>query len=68
MLIHKRSQLTGKLNKMDINVTKRQLDDWITGDKCIQDAFPNLTPDEREFLMTGATCEEWDAACPDDEE
>lgn len=26
----------------------------------IQDAFPFLTPDEREFMMTGITPEEWD--------
>ena len=26
----------------------------------IQDAFPFLTPDEREFMMTGLTPEQWD--------
>jgi len=25
----------------------------------VQDAFPNITPAEREFLMTGITEEEW---------
>lgn len=68
MLIHKRSQFSGKLNSMDINVTKRQLDDWITGDKCIQQALPHLNEDEREFLMTGATPDEWDAAFPEEEQ
>jgi len=24
--------------------------------------MPDLTPDEREFIMTGSTSEEWDAA------
>jgi len=31
---------------------------WMKG-KFIQDAFNFLTPDEREFLMTGITPEEW---------
>jgi hypothetical protein len=26
----------------------------------IQDAFPDLTADQREFIMTGITPEEWD--------
>ena len=25
----------------------------------IQEAMPHLTPDEREFIMTGITAEEW---------
>lgn len=28
--------------------------------KLIQDAFPYLSPDEREFLMTGLTPQEWE--------
>lgn len=28
-------------------------------DLLIQDAFPELTPDEREFILTGITSEEW---------
>ena len=27
----------------------------------IQEAFPHLTPDEREYVLTGLTPEEWDA-------
>lgn len=68
MLIHKRSQLTGKLNSMYIAVTKQQMDAWVTGTKCIQDALPDLTADEREFLMTGATPQEWNDAFPEDDE
>ena len=32
--------------------------------KLIQDEFPNMTPDDREFLMTGITPEEWKAMFP----
>ena len=33
--------------------------DWSMRGMHIQDAFPFLTPDEREFLLTGMTSEEW---------
>ena len=32
------------------------------------DAFPELTPDQREFLMTGTTPQEWDYLFCDDGE
>jgi hypothetical protein len=32
---------------------------WENG-TLIQNAFPYLTPGEREFLMTGITASEWD--------
>ena len=32
----------------------------------IQDAFPFLSPGEREFLMTGITPEEWDSIFGDE--
>jgi len=35
--------------------------DWQMKGEMIQSAFPYLTPDEREFLMTAITTTEWDA-------
>ena len=35
--------------------------------KLVQDAFWFLSADDREFLMTGLTPEEWDAMFPDEE-
>ena len=32
---------------------------WMLGGKFIQDAFPMLTADEREFIQSGTTPEEW---------
>ena len=43
------------------SVTLEQYQSWQNG-TLIQDAFPQLTPDEREFIKTGVTPEEWDAA------
>lgn len=69
MKITKRSMFTGELHTLELDVTADQIAAWESG-VLIQHAMPNLTPDEREFLMTGVTKEEWDAAFggSDDEE
>jgi len=33
---------------------------WQTGKLLIQEAFPEISPSAREFIMTGLTQEEWD--------
>ena len=40
---------------------------WADG-ALIQDAFPWLMPDEREFIKTGITPEEWNNIFGEDEE
>lgn len=42
--------------------------DYNQGKHFIQVAFDFLTADERNFMQTGLTSEEWDALCPDEEE
>lgn len=59
MLITRTSMFTGKTTTLDIPVTQEQLDNWNKG-MMIQNAMPNLTADEREFIKTGVTKEEWD--------
>ncbi len=59
MTITKTSPLTGNINTMDIDVSEEQLAAW-QGGVLIQRAMPHLTPDEREFLMTGYTPEDWE--------
>lgn len=39
---------------------------WLQGEY-IQHAFSALSPDEREFFMTGITPEEWRSIIPDDD-
>ena len=58
MLVTRKSPFSGKENKMDIDVTQEQLNRWNSG-SLIQNVMPHLTPDEREFLMTGITPDEW---------
>lgn len=40
-------------------MTQAQIDDWQSG-TLIQNAMPHLNADDREFLMTGITPEEWE--------
>lgn len=60
MLITKKSFFTGKTHTMDLNVTQSQLDEHANGHDKIQNIFPHLTRDEREFLISGVTKEEWE--------
>jgi len=65
MLIEKRSVLSGKLHIKQIDVTREQVENW-QGGMLIQDAMPDLSIADREFLMTGTTADEW-AALEDEE-
>lgn len=68
MLITKTSMYSGIEHTIDIPITKEEYENFINGSIHVQNAFPNLTPDEREFLMTGITREEWNEIFYDDEE
>lgn len=51
---------TGKDNTMKLDTTVEQLNDYYYGNGYIQDVFPELNADEREFLMTGVHPDTWD--------
>jgi len=59
MLITKISSFTGVTHSREIPVTDEQYLDWENG-RPIQYAMPHLSPDDREFIKTGITPEEWD--------
>lgn len=61
MIVTKKSSISGKIHSMDLDITDEQISEYNKGDKLIQDVFPNLSPDEREFIMSGITPEEWDS-------
>lgn len=67
MHIIRKSDMTNTVNARDIDVTDDQLEAW-QGGMLIQYAMPNLSPDDREFLMTGITPEEWEVLTEMDEE
>lgn len=52
---------------MNLPITDEQLERWKQGNIMIQDAFPNLSPSQREFILTGITDDEWDATFGGDE-
>lgn len=60
MKISRKSPLTGIVTTIDLPITVSQIREYESG-KMIQDAFPNLSPDEREFYKTGYTKEDWDS-------
>ena len=59
MKVTKTSIFTGATRTKEINVTPEQLETWMDG-TLIQNAMPHLSDDDREFLMTGVTSDEWD--------
>lgn len=68
MQITKVSPLTGRENTLDIPVSEEQLARWRLGEGPIQNIMPELTPDQREFLMTGYTKEDWATMFPPEDE
>ncbi len=59
MKVTKRSAITGKEHTLEINITQDQWDRWKAGEM-IQNVCPHLSADDREFLISGSTKEEWE--------
>jgi len=59
MKITRQSPISGETNEINVDVTDEQIFVYLNGSKPIQEAFPNLTASEREFIKTGITEEEW---------
>ena len=53
------SILTGKTNTISLPVTQEQLDLYENSKELIQNVMPNLTNEQREFVKTGITGQEW---------
>jgi len=59
MQITRKSLLSGITRTLGIPVTEEQMQAWQDG-ALIQRAMPNLSDDQREFILTGITADEWD--------
>jgi hypothetical protein len=66
MQLTRKDPMTGISNTLELDITDLQLTQWQQGLGKIQDIFPNLSADEREFIMTGLTAESWDALFAED--
>ena len=54
--------ITGKLVTLNLPIDCTQIHEWLCDRRMlIQDAFPQLTAAQREFMMTGLSEEEWAA-------
>ena len=49
-----------------VEVDAEKHEQWKTSALLIQDAFPELTDDQREFILSGMTPAEWDKAFSED--
>jgi len=58
MEITRISMYSGIMRSRMLDITEEQLAAYDNG-ALIQNAFPNLTDEEREFFMTGITRNEW---------
>jgi len=58
MLIRRQSRMSGKWHECEMPITNTQAEDYLSG-ALIQDAFPNLSDSQREFILTGITPIEW---------
>ena len=69
MQITKMSPLTGNNNTMNLDVTPNQLAEFSDPrrTRLVQDIFPHLSQDEREFIMTGTTPWDWKQMFGEDE-
>lgn len=59
MRFMRKSPISGKIHEMEIDCTPEQFADWNLNGKLIQNAMPNVPAEQREFLMTGITPQEW---------
>jgi hypothetical protein len=57
--VTRKSQMSGITRTLELNITSDQMKAYETK-LLVQDAFPQLTADEREFIKTGVTAEEWE--------
>lgn len=67
MQITRTSIFTGITRTKELPITIHQWYEYVNG-VCAQDAFPQLSDSQREFILTGITDSEWDQYMSDEEE
>ena len=68
MIITRTSILDGIERTMELDITYNQMTEYNFGGKLLQDAFPNLPKEEREFIKTGITPEQWEEIFGEEDE
>lgn len=68
MILTKKSIFTGREASMEFpDDMAVRIVRWQASGRKVQDEFPDLTPDQREFLLSGSTPEEWDELFKEEE-
>jgi len=66
--LHRRSPFDGELYYMDIKLSIPTLIAYYGGNAHVQNIFPDLSADEREFIATGIPPSQWPKEAPEDKE
>lgn len=66
MLVKRKSLITGKHHERELDVDPEVLARWEKGEGYVQTMFPHLSAEDREYLVSGCTPEEWDEHMKDD--
>ena len=66
-IVEARSLASGfrKTNRLEIPADALAILKWMNNDETIQNALPKLDADQREFLISGCTSEDWDSMFPE---
>ncbi len=67
MIVTRTSQVSGVRRSLDLDITPEQMERYERGG-LVQECFPHLPKDQREFIMTGITQEEWDELFKDEDQ
>ena len=67
MYVVRKSLISGIVRGRHLPITQDELDAYENEGKPIQQVFPHLSDEEREFILTGITQEEWDTLQDDQE-
>jgi len=69
MQVSKMSPFTGNINTMTLDISPNQMAEFSDPrrTRLVQDIFPNLSQDEREFIMSGTTPDDWKQMFGEDE-
>ena len=59
MKITRTNPFNGEISTLEIDATEEQLESYYAGE-LLQNAFPNLSAGDREFIKTGITDEYWE--------
>jgi len=68
MLVTRKSNLTGNTHSREIAITEAEFAQVEARQVAIQKIVPHISAEDREFLISGITPEEWDKAFPEEDE